>query len=509
MSAEVAQSSSDEAEFEDSYSSGEVREEEQEVEESVDLTASDEDHDDVKQKESEDDSDSDSYTVEEEELPKEKKEEDVKKNKNWKLPIKELSQYVKDPEEMASMKVGVRKFYKHQNELLDMLRNIDKLHGHDDRSGSASASDDQPNALTASGLQLKFPLTLLPLSAAFHVKLIIYGTFGINVCLLILKLIAAVASGSLAVIASALDSFLDLLSGLILFATSYVMGRAQGEVYAYPGGTSRIEPLGIIIFASCMFTATLQLLVSAAERLLGDPTDAEIDLTTSTIVIILITVVTKALLYIYCSWIDGSESVEALKQDHRNDVISNSFGLLMAIAAYHFVWWLDPLGAIIMCLYIMSVWFRTGYGQVKMLSGMTAHPEILAQLTYLAWNHHPKIIAIDTVRAFHLAYKYLVEVDIVLPEDMPLKEAHDIGESLQEKIEELEVVERAWVHLDYETDHAPEHKWQKEIRETLKKQRAESSSYLEDQEEEEEHKVGNKQLNYSVESTNPFDEDSD
>ena len=43
---------------------------------------------------------------------------------------------------------------------------------------------------------------------------------------------------------------------------------------------------------------------------------------------------------------------------------------------------------------------------------------------------------------------------------MPLEESHDIGESLQRKIENLDSVERAFVHLDYECAHHPslEHK---------------------------------------------------
>ena len=51
-------------------------------------------------------------------------------------------------------------------------------------------------------------------------------------------------------------------------------------------------------------------------------------------------------------------------------------------------------------------------------------------------------------------------MDIVLPEEMSLKQSHDIGESLQLKIERLPEVERAFVHLDYETEHSPfsEHK---------------------------------------------------
>ena len=48
-------------------------------------------------------------------------------------------------------------------------------------------------------------------------------------------------------------------------------------------------------------------------------------------------------------------------------------------------------------------------------------------------------------------------MDIVLAEEMKLKCAHDIGESLQNRIEEMEDVERAFVHIDFETSHFPEH----------------------------------------------------
>jgi len=65
---------------------------------------------------------------------------------------------------------------------------------------------------------------------------------------------------------------------------------------------------------------------------------------------------------------------------------------------------------------------------------------------------------VDTVRAFHFGNNYLVEVDVVLPADMPLRMTHDIGESLQIKLEMLPEVDRAFVHIDYECTHKPEHK---------------------------------------------------
>jgi divalent metal cation (Fe/Co/Zn/Cd) transporter len=64
---------------------------------------------------------------------------------------------------------------------------------------------------------------------------------------------------------------------------------------------------------------------------------------------------------------------------------------------------------------------------------------------------------IDTVRAYTFGGYYFVEVDIVLEEKMPLRQAHDIGESLQDKLERLPEVERAFVHLDFEVSHRPEH----------------------------------------------------
>ena len=99
-------------------------------------------------------------------------------------------------------------------------------------------------------------------------------------------------------------------------------------------------------------------------------------------------------------------------------------------------------------------------GNVKNLIGHTASTSFLQKITFIAVNHHPDIKFIDTVRAFHFGINFLVEVDIVLDENMPLNKAHDVGESLQKRIELLDEVERCFVHLDYEYLHDPkgEHK---------------------------------------------------
>ena len=432
---------------------------------------------------------------------------DSDSKKPWRLSFETLEKKIQSDETINShQKQQVKEFYKHQNELVDTLREINKLHKSSKKSKRRSKSsesdapvssdiveDEEPgtpqeSSLTQSSLRITFPLTLLPFSVAFHVQLCVYGTFAINIFLLIIKMFAAISTGSLTVIASALDSFLDLFAGAVLFLTQYLSSRYQSETWTFPGGTSRIEPIGIIIFASTMSVATLQLILASVQRLLGSPEDAVINLDTLSIAIICFTVFAKGSLYIYCSMIQGSESVLALKKDHRNDVVTNSFGLVVSIIAYYKYWWFDPVGAILIGLWILSVWVRTGSEQVRMLSGYKADDDFLKQITYLTWNHDERIKAIDTVRAFHMAYKVMVEVDIVLDENMPLKEAHDIGESLQDKIEELELVERAWVHLDYETSHQPEHKWQKEVRGNILA-KSTGVSGVDDSEEEEDEQL--------------------
>ena len=64
--------------------------------------------------------------------------------------------------------------------------------------------------------------------------------------------------------------------------------------------------------------------------------------------------------------------------------------------------------------------------QVLLLVGRAARPDFLKRLTWLAINHHPEIKEIDTVSAFHFGNQFLVEIHIVLPELMTVKDAHEI-----------------------------------------------------------------------------------
>ncbi|GAU48532.1 hypothetical protein TSUD_98650 [Trifolium subterraneum] len=253
-----------------------------------------------------------------------------------------------------------------------------------------------------------------------------------NACNLVLfaaKVFASIESRSLAVIASTLDSLLDLLSGFILWFTSHAMRKPNR--YHYPIGKKRMQPVAKPEMDPVKVNWMIGIMVSVT--------------------------VVKFILMVYCRRFKN-EIIRAYAQDHLFDVITNSVGLAAAVLAVKFYWWIDPTGAIVIALYTINTWTKTVIENVWSLIGRTAPPDFLAKLTYLIWNHHEQIKHIDTVRAYTFGAHYFVEVDIVLPENMLLNQAHNIGETLQEKLEQLPEVERAFVHIDFEFTHRPEHK---------------------------------------------------
>ncbi|CAN4096036.1 unnamed protein product [Withania somnifera] len=277
-----------------------------------------------------------------------------------------------------------------------------------------------------------------------------------NMVLFAAKVYASVKSGSLAIIASTLDSLLDLLSGFILWFTAFSMQTPNP--YQYPIGKKRMQPLGILVFASVMATLGLQIILESMRTLISDESDFSLTKEQERWVVGIMVFVTlvKLVLVLYCRSFTN-EIVKAYAQDHFFDVITNIIGLVAALLANYIVDWIDPVGAMILAVYTIRTWSMTVLENVNSLVGKAAAPEYLQKLTYLCWNHHKAIKHIDTVRAYTFGSHYFVEVDIVLPADMPLQEAHDIGESLQEKLELLSEIERAFVHLDYEYSHKPEH----------------------------------------------------
>ncbi len=196
----------------------------------------------------------------------------------------------------------------------------------------------------------------------------------------------------------------------------------------------------------------------------------------------------KFFLFLYCRLAvsnEPSDILEALAEDHINDVFSNAAAIITASIAFEVntVWWLDPIGAIAISLVIIYRWSFMITEQVKKLIGFTAPEEFINQVNELAKEHDERIL-LDCTRAYHFGARFNVEMEIVLPAEMTVRESHDIALALQHKIEELDDVERAFVHVDHEQRDGLEHKTERTLTNSHKKmlldkeQRESNNDYL-------------------------------
>jgi cation diffusion facilitator family transporter len=231
-------------------------------------------------------------------------------------------------------------------------------------------------------------------------------------------------------------------------------------------GRNRLEPIGIIVCATLMGIASVQVIWESVAKLIegtiGGKNTTDLMPVVDEALVILMTsaIVIKFFLFVVCNRLRvESDSMMVLAEDHRNDVLSNSMALSSAYVSYRFanLWWFDPVGGISISLYICINWLFVAQEQAALLEGAAAEPDFLEQVRHISNSFHDKMF-VDVVRAYHFGKRYLVEVEVVLPGSMTVVDAHDISLDLQKKIERLENVERAFVHVDYQTRDEDEHK---------------------------------------------------
>ncbi|KAL4897191.1 hypothetical protein BDV59DRAFT_85842 [Aspergillus ambiguus] len=291
------------------------------------------------------------------------------------------------------------------------------------------------------------------------VTVAIYVNFVANVLLLAAKIVAMSMTNSLSVLASLVDGALDFLStGIVWFTTTLTQKENK---YQYPISRRRLEPLSVLVFAVVMMTSFVQVALTSAGRLISDD-HSVVQLTLPSVGVMASTVVVKLLCWFWCRLIKNS-SVQALAQDAMTDVVFNLFSILFPlIGSFTGTWFVDPLGGLLLSLYIIWNWGGTAAEHIRHLTGAAASPTDHSVLLYMTMRFSKSILNIQNLKAYYAGDLLNVEVDIVLEEKTSLRDSHDVGESLQYMIESVPTVDRAFVHLDYDPWNIPSHMNQRE-----------------------------------------------
>jgi len=337
-------------------------------------------------------------------------------------------------------------------------------------------------------------------------------TFYFNVLIAILKLVVYCETGSLSVLAALVDSVLDIASQLVLKYTDSSMQKRSSALY--PAGASRLEPVGVLTCAALMGMASFAVLKLSVTTLVTGKGRIAIDaFSVPALWSMILIVIIKLGLWLLCriaanplKWKDRlallrfraknkvespprsdtnyfvhDSYLEALSLDNWNDTLSNAvagLALFLVLQNQH-LWFMDPVGAILISIYIVHSWYVTGKEQIEQLTGKVAPKEFLEEMHEIAANFDERILEVDVIRAYHFGPKFLVEIEVVLPKDTLLLESHDLGMELQYEIEAKEEVERCFVHMDYQSRPYDEHVVSKvpELREKFKQELRVRSSH--------------------------------
>ena len=294
-------------------------------------------------------------------------------------------------------------------------------------------------------------------------KIGVWGSFMANVVLAILQMYAAISSGSLSLFTTMADSIFDPMSNITLILSNRAVRRVDPN--RFPSGKARLETVGNIVFCFLMTAVSFILIAFSVREIVEHGKENDLNnFHLPSVIAVIVAFATKLSLFLYTWSIkDRYSQIRILWQDHRNDLFINGFGILTSVGGSKLIWWLDPAGAIVLSVLISVLWLRTAFTEFLLLVGVVASVEVQQLITYVCLTHSPSIRQIDTVRAYHSGPRLIAEVDIVMDPQATLKDTHDIAEELQIKLEGLPDVERAYVHVDYETTHKPEHTYKKDL----------------------------------------------
>lgn len=214
-----------------------------------------------------------------------------------------------------------------------------------------------------------------------------YGKFSsvmgiiFNVILFTIKLIAGLLSGSVAIVADAVNNLSDASSSIISFIGFKLASKPADADHPY--GHGRYEHISALLVACLVLAIGIEILKSSIEKIIH-PTD--INASIITIVILVISILVK-LYMMYFNTKTGklikSKTLIATAQDSRNDVISTGAVLLTIIISFAFNLNLDGIMGVLVAIFILVSGLMLVKDTLDPILGIAPEPETVKTLSDL------------------------------------------------------------------------------------------------------------------------------
>jgi cation diffusion facilitator family transporter len=280
--------------------------------------------------------------------------------------------------------------------------------------------------------------------ASAQVRRVLLGLLAANLAVVAAKLIVALASGSLAVLGSAVDSGMDALSNLLGLTVVRVAAKEPDEDHPY--GHSKFETLGALAIVGFLSISCFELVRGAVNHLTGGA--RQVAITDVQVALLVVTLGGNVLI----AWYEqrrglelGSELLIADAAHTRVDVFV-SVGVLVAVLLARFGWWwIDPVIAIAVAVVIMLVAYRILARTVPVLVDQRAIPTRDIQSTA---QGVPGVRSAYGIRSRGPSDLRYAEVTIAVDRHADVEAAHAIADQVEARLKRDLQLHEVTVHVE-------------------------------------------------------------
>jgi len=260
--------------------------------------------------------------------------------------------------------------------------------------------------------------------------------------LTILKFTIGVVSGSVAVLASAIDSLLDTLISIFNFFAIKKSEEKATEDFQY--GKGKVQAIAAVIEGTVITMSGLYIMYEAVQKGLNG---SETTLLTPAIIAMLISIVVTMGLVRYLLKVAKETDNLVIKSDalhYQTDLWSNGVILLALIIVYATGWDIvDAIFGFAIGIYIIYSAYEIIEEGIAILLDRALEADIVAEIEQIIGEH-------SEVNSFHWLKTRtdgsvnFVEFHLVLQPNMYLIEAHRISDQIEDKIMLLDDKKR-WI----------------------------------------------------------------
>ena len=262
-----------------------------------------------------------------------------------------------------------------------------------------------------------------------------------------LKIVVGVITGSLSILAQAIDSSLDLLAVAITFIAVMVAVKPADE--EHPFGHGKSENLAAVVQAALILTAGGLIIYSAIRRILTGTTVA---LTETGIGVMVVSIIASILLSRHLLRVAKKEDSIALEANARNIAVDvySAAAVLVGLVVMRFTGFsiLDPIIAFLVALFILKVAFdifKKSFGGLMDVK-LPEEEETLIRISIT--EHSAELVGFHKLRTRKSGNQRHVDLHMVMPSSASVEEAHRLADHLEQDIKEKLSYAHVTIHIE-------------------------------------------------------------